>query len=178
MAAQSGGMIEFIRMFCGSASAYIVSLGGGSRMTATQSVFASAEDGIGLLSAGSAAAVQLSQIVACEYGASALIGALYMGEDSRNRIMDCNYGIEYDDTACQIYQPANFSGIGTSNLKLTNNTTARYWTDTVFDGRGAGSPEGVVTARIGSTWRRTDGGAGTSFYVKESGTGNTGWVGK
>jgi len=43
---------------------------------------------------------------------------------------------------------------------------------------GAGSPEGVVTAPIGAVYHRTDGGAGTSFYVKESGTGNTGWVGK
>lgn len=43
---------------------------------------------------------------------------------------------------------------------------------------GSGTPEGVVTADVGSTFHRTDGGAGTSFYVKESGTGNTGWVGK
>jgi hypothetical protein len=43
---------------------------------------------------------------------------------------------------------------------------------------GAGSPEGVVTAPIGSLYSRSDGGAGTSFYVKQSGTGNTGWVGK
>lgn len=43
---------------------------------------------------------------------------------------------------------------------------------------GAGSPEGVKTAPVGSTYRRTDGGAGTTFYVKESGTGNTGWVAK
>lgn len=43
---------------------------------------------------------------------------------------------------------------------------------------GAGSPEGVVTANPGSHYMRTDGGAGTSFYVKESGTGNTGWVAK
>lgn len=43
---------------------------------------------------------------------------------------------------------------------------------------GTGSPEGVVTAVVGSTYRRRDGGAGTSFYVKESGTGNTGWVAK
>lgn len=41
---------------------------------------------------------------------------------------------------------------------------------------GTGSPEGVVTAPVGSTWHRTDGGAGTTLYVKESGTGNTGWV--
>lgn len=43
---------------------------------------------------------------------------------------------------------------------------------------GAGSPEGVVSAAVGSTYRRTDGGAGTCFYVKESGAGNTGWVAK
>ena len=43
---------------------------------------------------------------------------------------------------------------------------------------GVGSPEGVITAPVGSTYHRLDGGAGTSFYVKESDTGNTGWVGK
>ena len=43
---------------------------------------------------------------------------------------------------------------------------------------GSNSPEGVVTAAIGSLYLRTNGGAGTSLYVKESGTGNTGWVGK
>jgi hypothetical protein len=40
---------------------------------------------------------------------------------------------------------------------------------------GSGSPEGVVTATVGSTFMRTNGGAVTSFYVKESGSGNTGW---
>jgi len=43
---------------------------------------------------------------------------------------------------------------------------------------GAGSPEGVITAPIGSLYTRTNGGAGTTFYVKESGTGNTGWTAK
>jgi hypothetical protein len=43
---------------------------------------------------------------------------------------------------------------------------------------GTGSPEGAVTASVGSTFSRTDGGAGTSFYVKESGSGNTGWIAK
>jgi len=43
---------------------------------------------------------------------------------------------------------------------------------------GAGAPEGVVAADAGSLYLRTDGGAGTSLYVKESGTGNTGWVAK
>jgi hypothetical protein len=43
---------------------------------------------------------------------------------------------------------------------------------------GTGSPEGVLAAVVGSIWTRTDGGAGTTLYVKETGTGNTGWVAK
>lgn len=43
---------------------------------------------------------------------------------------------------------------------------------------GSGTPEGVVTAPVGSMFTRTDGGAGTTLYVKESGAGNTGWVAK
>lgn len=43
---------------------------------------------------------------------------------------------------------------------------------------GTGSPEGVVTAPVGSLFSRTDGGAGTSLYVKQSGTGNAGWAAK
>lgn len=43
---------------------------------------------------------------------------------------------------------------------------------------GAGSPEGVLTAPVGSLYTNTAGGAGTTLYVKESGVSNTGWVGK
>jgi len=43
---------------------------------------------------------------------------------------------------------------------------------------GSGSPEGVVTALVGSLYTSTNGSAGTTLYVKESGTGNTGWVAK
>lgn len=42
----------------------------------------------------------------------------------------------------------------------------------------AGSPEGVVTAVVGSIYMRTNGAAGSSMYVKETGGGNTGWVAK
>lgn len=41
---------------------------------------------------------------------------------------------------------------------------------------GAGSPEGTVAAPVGSMYSRTDGGADTAVYRKETGTGNTGWV--
>ena len=43
---------------------------------------------------------------------------------------------------------------------------------------GTGTPEAVVVAPVGTLFRRTDGGASTTLYVKESGTGNTGWVPK
>ena len=45
--------------------------------------------------------------------------------------------------------------------------------------QGIGSPESVVSARIGSLFLRQDGGASTTFYVKESDDGGlTGWVAK
>jgi parallel beta-helix repeat protein len=43
---------------------------------------------------------------------------------------------------------------------------------------GSGTPEAAVVAGIGSIFQRRDGGAATSTYVKESGTGNTGWIAK
>jgi hypothetical protein len=44
---------------------------------------------------------------------------------------------------------------------------------------GQGSPEGVVVAKVGRLYARSDGGAGTTLYVKESGNNtNTGWAAK
>lgn len=39
----------------------------------------------------------------------------------------------------------------------------------------SGTPEGQITEVIGATATRRDGGASTTLYVKESGSGNTGW---
>jgi hypothetical protein len=68
-------------------------------------------------------------------------------------------------------------GVGTLNL---NGNTSLFLSLNGGAGiySGTGTPEGAVAAAIGSTYHRTDGGAGTSFYVKQSGAGNTGWVGK
>lgn len=44
--------------------------------------------------------------------------------------------------------------------------------------RGAGTPEGSVTGVPGDLYVSTNGGANTTLYVKESGTGNTGWIAK
>ena len=44
---------------------------------------------------------------------------------------------------------------------------------------GIGPPEGVVSAPVGAVYHRINAGAGSRFFVKESGgTGNTGWVAK
>lgn len=42
---------------------------------------------------------------------------------------------------------------------------------------GSGSPAGVLDAPVGTLYRRLDGGAGTSLYVKEA-AGMGGWVAK
>lgn len=63
-------------------------------------------------------------------------------------------------------------GIGGGNINAGGNVVASNYK------RGSGSPEGVITGIVGDLYTRTDGGAGTTLYVKESGTGNTGWVAK
>lgn len=70
--------------------------------------------------------------------------------------------------------------MGTSALRWQNSysTNFRPGAGAVIWTSGSGTPEGAVTAPIGSLYTRTDGGAGTTLYVKESGAGNTGWVGK
>ncbi|WP_258382187.1 pyocin knob domain-containing protein [Paenibacillus sp. S02] len=42
---------------------------------------------------------------------------------------------------------------------------------------GVGSPEGSITAPTGYLYRNLNGGANTTLYVKQTGTGNTGWRG-
>ena len=68
----------------------------------------------------------------------------------------------------------------TANLGLTISSLsgAINFATNSFIQSGTGSPEGAVTAPPGSLWLNSSGGSGTTFYVKESGTGNTGWVAK
>jgi hypothetical protein len=65
----------------------------------------------------------------------------------------------------------------TSTGKVYTQRTSPSGTTWVPD-RGSGTPEAAVTSPVGATYLRTDGGAATTLYVKESGTGNTGWVAK
>jgi hypothetical protein len=44
--------------------------------------------------------------------------------------------------------------------------------------KGTGSPEAGVTASVGTAYINTSGGVGTTLWIKETGSGNTGWASK
>lgn len=58
-----------------------------------------------------------------------------------------------------------------STIKLGSATGPGLYT-------GTGTPEGVVTAVVGSLYTNISGGVSTTLYVKTSGVGNTGWTAK
>lgn len=68
-------------------------------------------------------------------------------------------------------------GTMTGNVTMGTNSLL-FGTGLVKVLSGAGSPEGAVTASPGSIYMNTSGGGSTSLYIKETGVGNTGWVGK
>jgi hypothetical protein len=85
----------------------------------------------------------------------------------------------YDPAVMKLYETnmTDFQNTIIDNQGLTQSPEYRFKTGNgVFS--GSGSPNSVVTAPIGSLYVNTTGTAGTTLYVKESGTGNTGWVAK
>jgi hypothetical protein len=57
-------------------------------------------------------------------------------------------------------------------------STANLGTGSLWSS-GTGDPNGAVLGSVGDLWTRTDGGPGSTLYVKESGTNtNTGWTAK
>lgn len=59
-------------------------------------------------------------------------------------------------------------------LRVVSDGTLRLSGGTLFL-HGSGTPEGSITAPVGSFYLRTNGGSGTIAYTKIFGTGNTGW---
>lgn len=102
------------------------------------------------------------------------------------RILGANLAAAGSNTQIQF----NNSGVfgGSSNLTWNGTTLAvnqrvqansfRFSTSGPELLYGSGTPESAVTAVVGSLYLRTNGGAATTLYVKESGSGNTGWVAK
>jgi len=61
---------------------------------------------------------------------------------------------------------------GTGHLRLVTDAEATG----AYEMIGRNTPQGAVTAPPGSTFRNLNGGVGSTFYVKQTGTGNTGWA--
>lgn len=118
--------------------------------------------GTSLCTAGSPIQIQNNQ----HSVGSGLYGVVYAAARTSTSI-DVRGNSEYDQLGGGISGPTfPFGGA----IRVSNGTAT--WSS------GAGSPEGVLTAPVGSLYTRTDGGASTTLYIKETGTGNTGWVAK
>lgn len=60
---------------------------------------------------------------------------------------------------------------GSGHVRLTSDAEATGCSEMI----GRNTPQGAVAAPPGSTYRNLNGGIGSSFFVKQTGTGNTGW---
>ena len=103
--------------------------------------------------------------------------------DNTHSLIDSVW-IGYKSATTNSY-PANLTNVvvigkdviptGNNQAFVGNPSTTMLWVGNVGWFQGSGTPEGAVTAPVGSFYSNTSGGVGTSFYVKESGSGNTGW---
>ena len=105
---------------------------------------------------------------------------LYQQQDSSG---NANIRNLYDDKTIVINQDGSSGDIqmqiaGASRFTVLDAGVALGGPGAPLLATGTGSPEGVVTAPVGSMYSRQDGGTGTTLYVKESGAGNTGWAAK
>ena len=135
--------------------------------------------------AGSASSLDVSNSTGKEiarmYGTDTLTGGLII---SLNRDDTDPNSVLIEHTSGNRSIRQKVTGVGrhkfeTSGGVVAIDNNARYSTPSgTIHGECTGSPEGVITAKVGSTMVRTDGGIGSTFYVKESGTGNAGWVAK
>lgn len=154
----------------------------------TYGVFA--ENGANVAATGSDASTAGTFGYQVANGGQIVVTGTVGGTFSKERNIYSREGVIIDGGASQSFTTsATVFAPGTDNTNDLGSPTARFRRvhlaelrfGTAGDRRvvsGTGSPEGAITAPVGSLWLRTDGGAGTTFYVKESGTGNTGWAAK
>ena len=109
-------------------------------------------------------------------GGTNLRSGYYVDDNVNTVVFDVLWSSGNPNFAWQFNSVDKMTLTNTGNLVTIGTIKVNNTTSTINS--GSGTPEGAVTATIGSTFSRTNGGAGTSFYVKESGTGNTGWIAK
>lgn len=105
--------------------------------------------------------VQNNQVsCSADFGANVQVrGYVETTAGSKNQFLMNNFSVDTTKATASLFDILTTSGVRVEHA-------------------GTGTPEGFVISDVGGLWRRTNGGAGTTLYVKESGTSNTGWVGK
>lgn len=93
-----------------------------------------------------------------------------LADADKYRFKAGSFGPTFDNQVSSGLSTNRWTDIYSVNVRPGGGTAV--WTS------GSGSPEGAVTAPVGSLYTRTDGGSGSTLYVKETGTGNTGWIAK
>lgn len=89
--------------------------------------------------------------------------------DSHNAAVDSNIILKVDNTQRAKVTPTGVEVTGDLDTDSITLGTVKILT-------GSGAPN--VAAPVGSLYMRTNGGAGETLYVKESGTDASGWVAK
>lgn len=114
-------------------------------------------------------------------------GGLSVGAYCLNNEFSNNKCYDYQATPTQTFGFYNYA-VATSGAVVENSGnwvehqsqtgTDSFGVEPAHGLRGTGSPESAVEAAPGSSYTNLSGGTSTTLYVKESGTGNTGWVAK
>ena len=143
---------------------------------------------------------QFSYLHHCGFNNTGGIGLAVSGSYGTHFYGGTQNGITNIDAACRLLK---FNHVREEDRSVVNDSSPDTYWDSIKDedqhsdtrrrspalGRviggttarilsGSGSPESLVTAPPGSMYLRTDGGAGTTLYIKETGSGNTGWASK
>lgn len=130
--------------------------------------------GVGFIDSGMVA--NRTTYIGC-VGTGTVLGQVMLG-------VDCAI---YRSAANEIRTPDNFESDGQlyASMGAATQVKAGYvggrpgltfgTADTHAIAAGTSSPEGSLSATVGSLFMRTDGSAGGILYVKETGSGSTGW---
>lgn len=84
---------------------------------------------------------------------------------------------DYTETSTQVTIPVEIVSVDVVDISTGILTGTGEVTVSLLSS-GVGSPEGVVTAIVGSMYTDTTGGVGTTLYIKETGSSSTGWSAK
>ena len=111
-------------------------------------------------------------------------GRSFVVYDSAGNLLWGNNGVSASNLGGPLAAQVFLSGLGDVSLSapVSSGQVLKYngtaWSNAEGITTGTGSPEGVVTASVGSIYTDNAGGVGTTLYIKESGVGNVGWAAK